>query len=107
MFVFRLQFAALAMMGAATVRAQETWRGLNSGTTVPLWSVTFGGGRWVAVGEQGIIVTSTDGVTWTRRSSGSTRWLVGVGYGNGRFVAVGEAGMILISDDGATWSAQN
>eukprot|EP01034_Spumella_vulgaris_P009079 gene9079-biopygen7959 len=85
---------------AGSVTAQETWQPRTSGVTVPLWSVAYGDGQWVAVGEQGTILTSTDGATWTPRTSGfPARWLVGVGYGtpngNGLWVAVGESGLIL------------
>jgi uncharacterized delta-60 repeat protein len=101
--------AALAF--ATSVFGQETWQPRVSGVTVPLWSVAYGDGQWVAVGEQGTILTSADGQTWTPRSSGfPSRWLVGVGYGTpggiGLWVAVGEAGLILTSPDGATWTAR-
>jgi hypothetical protein len=52
--------------------------------------VTYGNGLFVAVGEDGAILTSPDGVSWTRRTSGGNL-LYGVTYGNGTFVAVGEA----------------
>lgn len=99
----------LAFVGPAI--AQETWQPRTSGVTVPLWSVAHGDGQWVAVGEQGTILTSTDGATWTPRTSGfPTRWLVGVGYGTpngtGLWVAVGESGLILTSPDAVTWTAR-
>jgi hypothetical protein len=53
--------------------------------------VTYGNGLFVAVGEDGTILTSPDGVTWTQRTSGTSNWLNGVAYGNGLFVAVGWA----------------
>lgn len=90
------------------IRAQETWNAVSSPTTQTLWSVCHGGGQFVAVGENGTILTSPDGVAWTPRVSGfPTRWLVGVGYGNGLYVAVGEAGLILTSSDAMTWTARH
>ncbi|MGA1238082.1 MAG: WD40/YVTN/BNR-like repeat-containing protein [Limisphaerales bacterium] len=62
--------------------------------------------RVVAVGDNGTVYTSEDGVTWTARSSGTTDWLTGVAYGAGKFVAVGEMGRILTSSDGLQWSRQ-
>lgn len=102
-------FACLLFAGRAS--AQDLWQVRNSGVTVPLWSVAYGAGQWVAVGEQGTILTSPDGSTWTPRPSGfPTRWLVGVGYGtpngNGLWVAVGESGLILTSPDAITWTAR-
>jgi hypothetical protein len=51
----------------------------------------------VAVGWNGAILTSPDGVTWTQRDSGTSNNLSGVAYGNGTFVAVGWHGTILTS----------
>ena len=58
--------------------------------------VTYGNGRFVAVGI-GDILTSPDGVSWTARASGTSNYLNGVTYGNGRFVVVGNFGTILTS----------
>jgi len=89
-----LAFVALA----STTVAQDTWQPRPSGVSVPLWSVAYGDGQWVAVGEQGAILTSPDGATSVTRASGfPARWLVGVGYGtpggNGLWVVVGESGL--------------
>jgi hypothetical protein len=71
----------------------------------PLFSVTFGNGLFVAVGDLGTILTSLDsGVTWKIRTSGTKELLSSVTFGNGLFVAVGDSGTILISPDGATWT---
>ena len=73
-----------------------------------LWSVAHGGiptAQWVAVGEQGTILTSPDGISWTKRPSGfPTRWLVSVGYGAGVWIAVGEGGLVLTSPDALVWT---
>ncbi len=73
-----------------------------------LWSVAHGGSptaQWVAVGEQGTILTSPDGINWTKRPSGfPTRWLVSVGYGAGVWIAVGEGGLVLTSPDAVVWT---
>ncbi|ADI84086.1 choice-of-anchor D domain-containing protein [Geobacter sulfurreducens] len=69
---------------------------------------TDGNGTYVAVGEFGTILTSTDSVNWTVRTFGSVN-LNSVAYGgNHTFVAVGSYGRILLStDDGATWTVQS
>jgi sugar lactone lactonase YvrE len=69
-----------------------------------LWSIASGGGKMVAVGTGGKVLTSTDGTGWTARLSGTNDWLVGVTYGAGKFVAVGDRGTILVSSDGETWT---
>jgi photosystem II stability/assembly factor-like uncharacterized protein len=70
-------------------------------------------GLFVAVGDNGTILTSPDGTTWTQRTSppspfGARVHLYDVTYGNGLFVAVGgDNGTILTSPDGTTWAKRN
>jgi hypothetical protein len=84
--------------------AGTTWTLRTSGTSNDLYGVTYGNGLFVAVGEEGTILTSRDGVNWTPRASGTDNSLEGVTYGNGLFVAVGEEGTILTSRDGVNWT---
>lgn len=60
----------------------------------------------VAVGDNGAIYTSTNGVYWRRQTSGTAEWLRGVTFGGGVWVAVGENGRILRSVNGTNWSSQ-
>ncbi len=102
--VLSLLVLAVGMAGVSS-RAQDAWVARPSGTTANLWSVAFAANQWVAVGEQGTILTSPDGTAWTARSSGfPTTWLVAVGYGAGTWTAVGENGLILTSADAITWT---
>ena len=57
---------------------------------------------FVAVGDNGTILTSSDGTTWTSRTSGTTEKLRGGAYGNSTLVVVGASGTILTSSDGTT-----
>lgn len=59
--------------------------------------MTYRNGTFVAVGWNGAILTSPDGVSWTQQTSGTGNSLYGVAYGNGTFVAVGAYGAILTS----------
>ena len=73
-------------------------------TGIIFYSVAFGNGRFVAVGDAGTIVYSSDGKSWQPAiGDASFGFLDGVGYGNGRFVAVGGDGTIVYSDDGISW----
>ncbi|AZH29610.1 Ig-like domain repeat protein [Paenibacillus sp. M-152] len=66
------------------------------------------GTTMVAVGEYGLIATSTDGVTWTQRESGSSQHLVDVTVpaDGSPIMAVGMYNTITISEDGGeTWQA--
>ena len=73
-----------------------------------LFDVAHAGGNYVAVGNAGRILRSTDSISWTPVSSGISQNLGGVAYGGGGFVAVGSAGTggtvaVLTSSNGATW----
>jgi len=85
--------------------ALETW---HWRTPLPqgdnLSAITYGNGLFVAVGDNGAIITSPDGVSWIARSSGTNNRLNGIAYGNGLYVAVGENARILTSPDGMTWA---
>jgi len=66
--------------------------------------VTYGKGLFVSVGESGIILTSSDGISWSTKTSGTSEYLRGVTYGNGLFVTVGWEGTILTSSNGTSWT---
>jgi hypothetical protein len=69
-----------------------TWTPQASGTAGTLFSVARGGGRFVAVGDNGTILTSPNGKRWQRASTTpSGAALFGVAHGPKSLVAVGAA----------------
>lgn len=62
---------------------------------------------FIAVGDNGGIVTSPDGITWTARTSGLTAPLNAVAADNltGLICAVGESGHVSKSVGGESWTA--
>ncbi len=75
------------------------WRILPSGTTKNLYSISGGGQSYVAVGEDGIVLKSTDmGESWTQVTSETTEdlYAVWIGYA---YIACGAHGTILRSYD--------
>ena len=74
-------------------------------TTNNLNDITYGNSTFVAVGNSGNILTSSDGTSWDNRTSGTSNDLNGVSYENSTFVAVGENGTIVTSSDGITWTS--
>ena len=85
---------------------QET--GLPLDVNRRLYVVTYGNGRFVAMGRDVVqgtpsLTTSTDGVIWTA-GSGPTTAIYDVTYGadRDRFVAVGEG--VWVSVDGLSWA---
>lgn len=80
------------------------WTSYPSGASQTFNAVTYGNGKYVAVGDAGIIYVSTDRKVWSPRSSGTSQNLNSVAYGAGVFVAVGESNTRVVSNDGDTWS---
>lgn len=73
-------------------------------------AVTWGNGKFVAVGMSGIAMTSTDGVTWQATTTPNGNSWMSVTYGGGLFVAVGDSGSgnrVMTSPDGATWTLRS
>jgi uncharacterized delta-60 repeat protein len=91
----------------SAVGDELAWQPQASGTDAWLVGAGYGNGRFIVVGDRGVILTSDDkGATWTRRSSGTSTRLNAVAYGNGWWIAVGEQGVVLVSSDGITWAAR-
>lgn len=106
--------------GGAIVRSTDgaTWSAVASGTNASLQGVGYGmdfvnagdtneasaeSPLFVIVGQSGLILTSSNGLSWTPRTSGTSQYLSDVTYGNGYYVSVGNQ-RILRSSDGLSWS---
>jgi len=87
-------------------REGAAWTAGRSDTASNLNGVCHGEPGYVAVGDNGTILTSADGTEWTLRKSGTRAHLDGVAFGGGRYVAVGDRGTILTSADGSGWTAR-
>ena len=74
-------------------------------TANTLFGVTFANGLFVAVGANGTILSSSNGMNWAARtpSAGYATTLRAVAAGGGQFVAVGENGSIVTSPNGTSW----
>lgn len=107
-FIHTLTFVFL-LLKILTANAQIQWTGLTLSPEQQLQDVAFGAGKYVAVGENNIIRTSTDGATWKTQQSGlgNTGTLYGIVFANNLFVAVGSPGVILTSQDGISWSKKS
>jgi len=80
-----------------------SWYIQPSPTQKGLWGICYGAGRFLAVGYDGIVVTSENGKDWQVASviSGE-RWLMDVIYAEGKFIACGLEG-IYLSKNGEEW----
>lgn len=73
-----------------------------------LYAAAYGAGRFVAVGQDGMLVYSSDGTTWLQAKDpgAADSWQAVTFYG-GLFVMVSTtAGKIATSPDGITWTLQ-
>lgn len=91
----------------ANADALDTWHWRNPiPTGGSMRSVTFGNGRFVTVGQAGVIANSTNGFDWSCIPSVTSNALNAVTYGSSLFVAVGDNGVIETSSDGSNWVAR-
>jgi hypothetical protein len=73
----------------------------------PLKAVEFAQGKFVAVGNGGTVIRTTNGYTLSRRLSNTSADLADVAFGNGQWIAVGANGTIIGSPDASTFSLRN
>src|SRR5436189_4668027 len=87
--VFAIVFVSSALFLGSGARGfgQSHWEVKPSNASASLNAVVFGNGLFVAVGDNGVVVTSPDGEQWTPRVSGTMDRLPAIAFGNGRFVA--------------------
>lgn len=97
-----LVFACLGWM-STTSAASWTYQE-PSPPTLPSNAVCHGNSRWVAVGECGKIMHSTDGESWQLIKPLTDANLQQVIYAAGQFVAVGDDQTVLTSTDGIVWT---
>jgi hypothetical protein len=112
-YYYRVSATAGAVEGDLSVEVSATQASSGWSWVDPLpqgnsmLDVAWGGGRYVAVGHYGTILTSPDGATWTAQVSGTIHRLQSIARSDSKFVAVGNFGTILSSDDGLSWSEQS
>ena len=110
-FVFLLIFlTTLTFIGSCgrnnnsgATNPNNGWTARASGTSDYLFSITWSGTQYVAVGgnnytsspPRGTIVTSPDGITWTPSTKDVPGNLNCVVWSGSKFVAVGDGGAIL------------
>ena len=100
--------------------AGKVWRLVHGGggfaspsgkTGMGLWSVATNGELFVAVGQEGTILRSSDGNNWSAAKSEPLPWqphFSKVVWGGGRFVAVGSGEFpIASSTDGYRWESSH
>lgn len=103
------ELSPLALMDDQPLPGGGGWAtAVSAHGTDDIYAVAYGAGLFVAVGTNGDIQTSPDGITWTSRASplGVGSFLYNVAFANGVFVASGQhtGPVFLTSPDGITWT---
>ncbi|MCP5107818.1 MAG: hypothetical protein GY950_30805 [bacterium] len=87
------------------------WRNGNIRIDAVIRDVAFGAGTFVAVGDDGVVYTSTNGTAWTKSNTnfGKYSHLFAVTFSEGKtFIAAGRDGLIVRStDSGKKWTVVN
>jgi hypothetical protein len=80
---------------------------------LPIWSIVFGGDRFVGVGAARRTIVSDDGITWhddrvpldaNGKQLGDNVLYSSVAFGNGVYVAVGAPSILAHSTNGIDWT---
>lgn len=88
----------------ASAASTDHWVSQNSDNPVTSnQDVCYGNGKFMAVTDEGAILTSIDGTSWTYYKPVNTQSLSSINCDNGKFVAVTRAGLASSSSDGVTW----
>lgn len=103
--------AASSGLGTDIRRSYDlsTWEsalGYDMGAMLRASAYGAGAGGFVAVGDAGRLLHSSNGASWQAASSGVAEDLAMVKFLDGQFVAVGEGERIISSNDGQSWQAR-
>jgi photosystem II stability/assembly factor-like uncharacterized protein len=104
-------FIAAGIADGQTVMVKSidgiTWSDVTITGTKAINGITTDGTVIVAVGEDGVIYTSTNSTTWTELVFAATATLNDITFSNNIFMAVGNEGVCVISADGTSWTTKN
>ena len=87
----------------------DTWTASTAAATNAWYEVTYGLGKFVAVGYSGGVMYSTDGISWTAATAAANRNWRSVTFtdnvAGGTFVAVSSDGQAMYSTNGTFWQS--
>ncbi|EPD82190.1 cadherin-like beta sandwich domain-containing protein [Paenibacillus sp. HGH0039] len=86
--------------------AAGTWDNVPNNAGTDLNQVAYGNGKWVAVGNLGTIMTSSDGLSWSKTTIALSS-AVGVTYAGSQWIVTGAGGKIATSPDAVTWTVRS
>ncbi len=83
------------------------WSAQNAGVSDNLVAVNHVNGRYFALGENGVLLSSVDGIDWTEQTTNTVNTLRQIAASTDRYVVVGDTGTVLDSTDASNWTLQN
>jgi hypothetical protein len=86
---------------------ETSWQEACQPTTADLLAVSFGEGVFVAVGRNGTMLKSEDGVEWEEIEAITQQDLHSVIYSQNGWLVVGKNGTLLVSQDGCEWEMRD
>ena len=110
LFIILISCFSLTIISCSEEKEESSATGNTDNTTTTSSDSTA---SFLAVGQSGRILTSSNGTSWDNRSSGTTSNLIGVTYGNSKFLTLtgsmysNSVATILTSSDGTTWNSSN
>jgi len=81
----------------------STWTERTSGVLEDIWQVRVVANTLYAVGDNGLMITSTDGVTWSRKVTGTNLSLRGISTASNEVIVFGKSGIGIASRDAESW----
>ncbi|EWG11499.1 flagellin [Cytobacillus firmus DS1] len=82
------------------------WEIFQSGSTEIINGIQSFKGQYIAVGENGNILSSSDGENWSISNIGGNENLYDVITNGNQLVAFGDTGSLYTSNDGISWNSQ-
>ena len=83
------------------------WTNTTSAISSSTWNVTYGNGRFVAIGLANKVAYSFDGITWYEDVIEDAETYTTISYGAGIFIATGTTDRLAKSEDGLVWKSYN
>jgi hypothetical protein len=99
-------FVTIGAGGSASSTDTLTWLQAPIFEAAAMRGLTYAPQGFIAVGDTGKVLLSSDGAAWTANASGFDGQLVGVTSSGSLHIAVGNDGAILSSGDGVLWLRQ-
>jgi hypothetical protein len=86
----------------------DGWTARLQGLPIGLNDVLWSGERFIAIGEDGVILTSQNGIDWAQQASGTGASLNAITSNGPDVLVVGQDGTVLLSTDhGENWTIRH